>query len=791
MNRPCNFFCSRLAITWQTVFSNLPLRDRFRPVFSVPLWLGLAIGTLAQTSLSEVEIKEVEVRTRRGTQIDPQSVYAFIETRPGMTLSRPAISRDVKALEVTRRYAFVEAEIEEAPGGVNLIFIVDPRPFFRTLTVEGNKLFSDKKIKNLLDFKRGELIDEAELALRIQEVRAAYRKKYYPDADITYRLVRQGDSGVVDVLIDIKEGRPHKVTSVVILGNEALSDKELREVMEVKAATIWSFISGSGKFERGELEADKARIRERYRESGYLEAEVVETRIDDDGTREMQIILTINEGPQYHVGQIRIFGLKRFTVEQVRRNLGLKTGDVASTTAIDKARKRIRDYYAARGYRTRINTRTQAQAGRPVIDVVFEVNEGPLTYVRNVSVSGNIWTQDKVVLRELLVLPGDVLNESKVELSERRLRSTGLFRYVGSAVHSTPDTNEVDVVFDVSENKTGNLGAALGFSSIEQGFAMFSFSQGNFDISDPWRFKGAGEKFQVSTEVGNKTTRVRTSWADPWFMDRKLRLGVSMFHNESRYFSEDYDQRNTGGTLSLSKPIAYQWRGSVGWNLERIEVHNVSTNAPEYIQVEEGTLWQSGPELGVSRDTRDRPRFTRTGNKTSLTGTITGGPFGLDVDIYRLRLASVQYVPALYDHTLKFRGRTTVVEEWNGANRVPIFDRLFLGGARTVRGFDYREVGPKNEDGDDLGGKTEFYFTAEYDIPIVERFSFATFFDMGFVAPDAYDWDFGLLNSSYGVGIRVAIPGFPLQLDYSWPLETDEFNDRSSGRFSFLLGHSF
>ena len=179
------------------------------------------------------------------------------------------------------------------------------------------------------------------------------------------------------------------------------------------------------------------------------------------------------------------------------------------------------------------------------------------------------------------------------------------------------------------------------------------------------------------------------------------------------------------------------------------------------------------------------------GNHTSLSASVAGGPLGADTDLYEFQARSSQFWPLWFDHVFNLRGWMAVVEEYGDSDRVPIFDRLFLGGARTMRGFKYREVGPKDENGEPIGGKSALYGTAEYTIPLVEKVRFATYYDVGMVWEPAYEYSLSGLNSAAGIGLRLDFPGFPIQLDYAWPLETDEFNDRDSGRFSFWLGYVY
>ena len=246
-----------------------------------------------------------------------------------------------------------------------------------------------------------------------------------------------------------------------------------------------------------------------------------------------------------------------------------------------------------------------------------------------------------------------------------------------------------------------------------------------------------------------------------------------------------------GASLSLSRPVTRFTRAKLAYQLEDIDVFDVSETASDLIKEEEGSNIQSSLKLSFTRDTRDSFYVAHRGNRSQLSTKVAGGPLGFDTDLYNVEFRSSQYIPMPFDHVLNLRGTVETVKEYGDSDRVPIFDRLFMGGARTVRGFDYRDIGPRDDTGEAVGGKSSVYGTAEYVVPVLDSFRLAGFYDFGAVNEEA--WDFGLdaINSSYGFGVRLDLPGFPLQLDYSWPLEADEFNDRTGGRFSFLIGYFY
>jgi outer membrane protein insertion porin family len=339
----------------------------------------------------------------------------------------------------------------------------------------------------------------------------------------------------------------------------------------------------------------------------------------------------------------------------------------------------------------------------------------------------------------------------------------------------------------------------VGFSSIDEITGFFEVSQGNFDIGGffsplvgkRWRPQGGGQKLRFRLQLGTARRDLLLSFTEPWFLNRRLRLNADLFQNENRYYSDDYDQKNTGGSLSLTRPLfgPYQLRGV--YSLQEVEVTDVAEDASLLIKSEEGATIKSELGAHLIYDTRNRVFAPSSGARSVLSGALAGGFLGGDTDFYKLELSSVKFWPLWFDHVFFLRGRAGTVEPYGNSDRVRIFDRFFLGGPRTLRGFEFREVGPKDSNGEPIGGKTTAFGSAEYTLPVLPRVRAAGFYDIGMVWFPSWDLDVSDYNSDFGFGLRLDLPGFPLHLDYAWPLEADEFNDSSSGKFNFLIGYQF
>ena len=736
-------------------------------------------------------VSEIKVRREGGGLVEESAVRGFVSVKKGDELSRSALSRDVRALEESGRFSYVATEVEEVGDGLVLTYVVKGKPRVRTLRIDGADDIGNRKVRDLLELGAGDPVDDAVLAFKSLKVREHYQKELYPYTELEWVIDEDTANGTADVSITVKEGRRASVRAIEFEGGEAISAKSLRKAMKQKRWNIFSWITSHGTYKPDELDADRETIRRRYQDAGYLDARVGDPRIETLDAKRVKVVIPVEQGVQYRLGRVTVAGPQVFPVQEVSGVITSRPQDVASLVAVEQARQSVRDFYGSRGYiGNEVQYKLNPQGGEPVVNLDVSVKEGEKAYIRDIRIRGNTRTKDEVIRRELTVYPGEIYNQVKVRNSERRLRNLGFFDFVNAVPEATLDADKYDLAFEVNEQRVGQFMVGAGFSSVDDLIGFAELSHGNFDILG-WPPVGDGQKLKLRGTAGTKRRDIELSFVEPWFLDRKLSLGVDLFDRDRRFFSDEYEQRNTGGNITLGKPLGTFNRINFIYGLENIEVHNVDTNASDLIKAEEGKNLKSSLTLEVVRDTRDNSFVATRGARSSVSAMYAGGPLAGDVDIYQLEAQTAAYWPIWFDHVFNLRGWIAVVDSHGSEDRVPLFDRLFLGGARTLRGFKYRKVGPKDEDGEPIGGRSGWYATAEYTIPVVDKLRFATFYDMGMVYDEAYEFETSEYNSDWGVGIRLDFPGFPLRLDYAWPLEADEFNDRSSGRFQFSIGYVF
>ena len=754
---------------------------------TLSLLAGLAFAAPA------APVKEVRVRVQGPVTADESSVLAFTTLKAGMEFEARIVAQDVRSLEKTGRFTLVTSTAEAAPDGVSVTYIVQPRQRLKKIRVDGADDIGNTKVLEWIALGVGDFVDGPLIEARLQVARAEYAKRYFPYARLTYDLATDAATGGASMEVKVEEGRRSKVREVNFEGNSLISARDLRRALAQKTTDWLSWISGSGTLDPDAVGRDIAAITSAYRDIGHLDVKVGEPRIDPVGSNGLHITYPIQEGGAYTVDSVRVRGASTFSFAQLLSQVRLRPGDVASESAIEGGRAAVRDYYGSRGFlRTVVETRiVPSSPGR--VEITYEVDEGRFTTLRDVRIVGNARTKDKVIRREITVVPGEPYDEVKVRSSVNRLRNLNYFSYVNAFPEDTGTEGEASLVVDLEEDRTGNFITGVGFSSVENLIGFVELTQGNFNLPGLFsgQMTGGGQKLRARVQAGTKSRDLELSFVEPWFLDRKLALGVDAYQNDRRFLSEEYDQQTTGGALSLSKSLSEFWRVRVPYSLEEIRVYNVDEDASQTIKDEEGTTLESALGLYFSRDSRNRNFVPTKGSRLTAGGKYAGGPLGADSDYYELELTAAKFLSLWFDHVFSLRGSLKTVDTHSGADRVAIFNRLFMGGPRTVRAFKYRKVGPRDEDNEPIGGLSSAFVSGEYTIPVVKMIRLAAFYDAGVLNEESYDFDTSTPSTGAGIGVRFDLPQFPLQLDYAWPLQTGPENENASGRFSFFIGHTY
>ena len=817
------------------------------------LWLLLACAQhgWSQEALGP-KIDHVYIQYIGPANVSEQFVRSHIQLKAGGTYLAAAAENDIHSLYQTGQFYNLRIAIEQAAdGGVNLTYIVQPKPRLVEIKIVGNKKIRAAKIRKKITIKVGQPLDEEKLFSDCQAVTAYYEKEGFPDTTVRYVPDIDEAAGTGTVTFEITEGRKVKITEVEFMGTHAFSQRTLRHVIKTRQRWMFSWATGSDLYKEDQFEDDKDALADFYQSHGYLDFEIKDVQFEYPTPKTMIIKFYIFEGRQYKVGAITFAGATLLPIKAIQpgyrpgpkpkggaalsawyrdkklnADFKMKTGSIFTPNGLDTNCVAIEDFYGSKGYiDVRRGTGLQVEQIPNVdggtMDLAFTIQEGQKTYVEKIDIRGNIKTEDKVIRRELAIAPGDVFDMVRVRLSQERLENLDYFESVDLRPEPTepPIAGREDLIVNVQEKNTGNFTVGAGYDSIEALVGYAEISQGNFDLLNPPYFTGAGEKLMLRVQLGYLDQEYDLNFIQPWFLNRKLALGVDIYRDVWDFDSPNnvFNETRTGARVSLTRALWNDFsRGSIYYNLEDVGINlnsgwhgtpqqmfpipPIPPNVPGDIAAQTGDHLFNRFGATLSYDTRNNPvGLSNWGQLTELDPEISIG----DETFSKIELKTQWFFPGLFSgHVIEVDGLVGTEKPINGGN-VPFYDRFFLGGEYDLRGFEYRNIGPRQVNPDaqppgsvfnePVGGDSFYLGSVEYSLPIIEKagsfgLRFAMFFDAGSVGTGSYTFG-GNFNDDWGVGLRLNIPRLgPLRLDYGVPITHDQYNG-SSGHFQFSAGY--
>ena len=783
----------------------------------------LAVALAVAGMASAAKVASVSVKAADGDVEDVGDAAARCQVKVGDEYDPAQCARDVRALRDAGTFDDIVVKAEQGLNGVDVTYVVKHKMRLQgPLAVKGCDYWNEGKIAKFSELKDGYAYGEAEIAAAAGRIRREYQKKFFPDVKVKPVVEPvEGIAGAVKITMEIEEGERAKITDFEFDGNEAFEADELRA-----SFNQYPWWNPMGWFsDVPATPQDLAEARDRvvafYRDRGYLDVEISqpEVRTREDGERVR--VFQVREGPCYKVGTISVTGVKAYPEDVVAAAVKrIAPGDVAGATALDEAAHEI-EVFCGSGRAALADThvtvrRLPSETDPETLNLVFAVEEGVPVTINRVLIRGNDYTMDKVIRREIALSPGDPMLADKAERSKRRLENLRYFdrvRYYlekvdgGEAKDGKPELR--DLVYELSEKNTGNFLIGIGAGTESSVFGQIELSEANFDLFSPWRFRGAGQKGRLCIQAGPRVQTYEASVTEPWFLDRQLELTVEVYRRQRWY--DDYDVIRSGAAVTLSYPVKFwpTWEafGRLGVSLaaEYIEYDDVD-NGYYYdpkrddrfrlLKEEEdrnGGKVEVPLEVFWKLDTRDRFIFPTQGHTVRLFGDIVGG----DNEYWRVGFNMRKYFPVWkkYGHVFQIGLRGETVDAFS--DDLPLYDRLFLGGSKSIRGVDFREIAPRiyaheNKKGryTAWGGQTSWCMNMEYSVPVVKMLRIAAFSDLGSVGEDEFDFDTAWFCWSVGVGLRLDLEQFPIRLDFATPVvDPDETVDEKV--FTFSVGYDF
>ncbi len=814
----------------------------FFRLFGICLLLGCAPAVWSQTA--GLKVDRVDIKYVGPESVSEQFIRSNIRLKAGDFYTASTTESDIRNLYTTGQFYNIRVGLDQAgDGGLVVTYIVQVRPRLTDINITGNKKLSASKIRKKITAKVGQPLDEQKLFTDCQEIQKLYEKYGYAGTQVKYVVDVDENAGRGTATFQITEAPKVKIVKIEFIGAAAFSQRELRKQIKTRRHWMFSWLTGNGVFKQDQFEDDQDALVEYYRSHGYLDFEIKDAKLVYPTPNTMDIRFFIFEGRQYKVGSVKFTGNKIFSdpevyqglqqvhsFERARGKVGphglpMDAGDVFTPDGLDKDLQAVEDFYGGKGY---INVRQgpSLQAVRipnvdtGTMDLEFQIDEGHKFYVERIDIHGNVKTKDKVIRRELAISPGEVFDMVRVNISKERLEGLQYFSSVRTQPEPTdpPIAGRENLVVNVQEQNTGKITLGAGFSSVDSLVGFAEIEQDNFDLFHPPTFTGGGQRARLFIQLGSQRQDYELLFSEPWFLNRKLRLDVNLYRHQWDFESPNniFNETRTGASVSLTRALWSDFFiGSLGYTIEDVGIdlnsgwHDWEYNPwPLLIQpnVPDAILEQKGDHLfhhftaSLAYDTRNSNQLPNGGQRTEFDPEFVTG----DSTYYKLELKSAWYFPGLAKgHVIEATGRAGVADGM-GSQDVPFYDRYYLGGLYNLRGFKYRNIGPRDPaffpgnpaglPSEPIGGDSYWFGSLDYYIPIIQKENGVNlrldfFYDIGAVSAQPYSLA-GSINDDYGVGLLLDIPHLgPLQLYYGIPIQHDQYNS-PAGKFQFGFGYS-
>ena len=720
------------------------------------------------------------VKIEGNKRVDTSTLLFYIKTRKGEALSRKQIGKDIEKIYDLGQFKDIRVETRQGSEGLEVVFIVEEIPSIGNVMLYGNKEIEDGDIHEIIGFKRGEAFQAHMMTDAKEKINSLYNEKgfFFATVDVVSKI---SERNLMNIHVRVREGEKVGIKNIRFSGNKNFSDGDLSDQIETKAETWISFLDESGLYKKDTLKLDIFRLEGYYQDHGYIRVRVQDPKIDiDRESKEINISIPIDEGLQYRVGKVTSKEDDIVTEDEVLKALKMKMRDVYSISKLRTGVMNIGDLYSERGYAyADVNPITKINESSRTVDVNIEVDRGRKVYVGEITVIGNTRTLDNVIRREFRLKEGELFDSVKLKRSKQRINNLQFFEDVKIDTRRGKEPDLVEIITTVTERQTGSINVGAGFSSNENLIFNAGISQNNF--------MGTGRRVVFSTNLSSRRSDYNLSLTDPRVFDTELSGGVDAFNTKTNYWS--YMAKRTGGGIRIGKSLSeYDWLG-INYNYSDIEISDVKV-ATSYLKNENRTTSRISPSF--IRDTRDNFMNPSSGSRHVVRLDLAG--LG-GTKFHKASYEGSHYWPIIGKLVGMVHGEIAWADGY-AADSLPAFERYYMGGPKSLRGYQIRNVGPKDSLGNPLGGNQSLLLNLELQYPFTKGLRGFAFYDRGQLYGGGNDtsttsttWDLAKMRDSIGAGVRFLSPFGPVGLAYG--VKLDKATGEKDGEFHFSAGNSF
>lgn len=751
-------------------------RGRIPTLFIFFLLLLWPLSATAQGP--SLPIRSIDIRGNR--RVEEPTIRFYISTRVGDPFSVPRLRRDIKKIYDLGFFRDVKVDVAPFEGGLRVVFIVEEKPSIASVRIVGNKNVKTEDIQEKMTVTVQSILNQGTVRETVEAIRSLYQENGYYFARID-SIVEEAGANQVNVEFRITEGEKVSITEIKFEGNKAFTAKQLRKVMQTEERWILTWFTGNDVYKEDQIRTDLVRIQIWYQNNGYIRVEIKEPRIiENRKENSLTLVIPIVEGKQYLVGNLEVEGDDVFSGDETRKKIELKKGDVYDRSKLNSNIVKITEDYAQKGYAfADIIPQTSINDEKLLVDIRIIPQKGRRAYIGRILIKGNDFTRDKVIRREVALQEGSLYDGEKLKLTRRRLRRLGYFENVKIETKRGQSPDLLDVDIEVNERPTGVISGGAGFSS-RAGILLFGEIREN-------NLFGRGQAVSLQIRRSDLDTTGTLSFVEPHFLDTDFSLSTSVFLQNDDF--ESFERSRVGGNLGFGHPLTENTFVRLTYQFEQNEIFNVDVNANQFVKDQAGEITVGSLIPALVRDTLD-DRIRPTSGSFSIISTRVASPYlGGDGNFYSALGEHRHYVP-LFKKRIIIMGRSRITwADGFAGDELPAFERSFLGGSRSVRGFEFRELGPKDANGNPIGGNASILFSVELQFPFIAGLRAVIFYDSGQVYQKSNVYDLTELRHSAGGGLRILSPLGPISLD--WGVKLDRKEGESLSEFHFGIGRTF
>ena len=721
-----------------------------------------------------------EVRVKGNKRIESDAILRMVKTKAGAIYQKDQVSKDIKSIFEMGYFDDLRADAEPGPNGMIVTYYVKEKPTIRRIKISGNLHFDDEKIKENLTISTGAILNIFKLRNNIEQIESMYKEKNYHEVKVEYKILPL-ENNQADIEFKIDEGPKLYVTDIQFEGNKSFAAKKLKKIIQTSEKGFLYWLTSSGDLDRAKLDQDADLLTNFYLNNGYINARVGDPVVDI-GKDSIHIIFKIEEGSRFKVGKIDIDGDLILAKTELLKDLSLSQATYFNREKLRTDVITLTDLYGNYGYaHADVRPIVKENQETLVVDITYEIKKNQEVYFEDILISGNTRTRDKVIRRELSVHEQERFDGAALKKSIRRLYRLDYFDDIKVDSIKGSSDDKMILKIDVTEKATGMFTFGAGYSSEESMFIVGSISQRNF--------LGRGQTLRLEGQFGGSTTRYNLSFTEPWLFDIPLSGTINAYDQEKELTT--YDRHSKGGGFGVSYPVREFTRVYFSYNFDSSDVYNIEDDADETIKELDGVNVTSSVSFALGYDSRDSVYMPTEGSKHSITYEYAG--LGGDVGFDKYLVETGWYFP-LFKGLIGFvHGKAGAVSKNSDDKILPDYEKFYLGGINSLRGFDYHGVHLTNVNSEgvetEVGGTRMVQFNFEIIIPIVKEMGVmgVVFYDAGNVYDDSFE--LGDLRRTAGYGFRWFSPLAPIRIEYGKIL--DRRDDEPSGQWEFTMGGAF